>query len=197
MRRRMINSTLAVVLVVISVFGLSLAAVETRTIDDSARENARSEAVRLISAVENRMVAGESVVPKALRRQVSEGRYARIQVPGQAPIELGRRPSGELITSASTCPCRIASIVSSASWSRRRRAATAGDDRRLFFLAIDARGWLRADVEAHQYPLFVGHVPDQPAKGFGQPPDQRRCRDDLVAACQRQILVDVDDFEIV
>lgn len=98
MRRRMINSTLAVVLVVISVFGLSLVIVETRTIEDSARESVQSEALRLISVVENRLVAGESVVAKALDQQVDEDRYARIEVPGQAPIELGSRPSGDVIT---------------------------------------------------------------------------------------------------
>lgn len=98
MRRRMINSTLAVVLVVIAVFGVSLVLVETRTIEDSARESVRSEAVRLISVVENRRVAGESVVPKALSRQIGADRHARIQVPGQRPIELGSRPPGELIS---------------------------------------------------------------------------------------------------
>lgn len=94
----MINSTLAVVLVVISVFGLSLVIVETRTIEDSARESVESEAVRLISVVENRLVAGESVDAKALDRQIGKHRYARIGVPGQPPIELGAEPGGEAIT---------------------------------------------------------------------------------------------------
>lgn len=52
MRRRLINSTLAVVLVVIAVFGVSLVIVETRTISASAQESVESEALRLISVVE-------------------------------------------------------------------------------------------------------------------------------------------------
>lgn len=38
MRRRLIQSTLAVVLVVIAVFGVSLVIVETRTISSTAQE---------------------------------------------------------------------------------------------------------------------------------------------------------------
>jgi signal transduction histidine kinase len=102
MRRRMINSTLAVVLVVISVFGLSLVLVETRTIENSAQESVDSEAVRLISVVENRLVAGEPVAAKALRRQIGAHRYARIEVRGQAPIELGAKPLGKAIRSVQT-----------------------------------------------------------------------------------------------
>ena len=44
MRRRLIQSTLAVVLVVIAVFGVSLVIVETRTISTSAQERVDSEA---------------------------------------------------------------------------------------------------------------------------------------------------------
>lgn len=55
MRRRLINSTLAVVLVVIAVFGVSLVIVETRTISNSAQESVDSEALRLISVVESRL----------------------------------------------------------------------------------------------------------------------------------------------
>ena len=43
MRRRLIQSTLAVVLVVIAVFGISLVIVETRTISNSAQERVDSE----------------------------------------------------------------------------------------------------------------------------------------------------------
>jgi signal transduction histidine kinase len=99
MRRRMINSTLAVVLVVISVFGLSLILVETRTIENSAQESVDSEAVRLLSVVENRVEAHEPVVVKSLQRQIGADRYATVEVPGQAPIPLGRRPGGKVIKS--------------------------------------------------------------------------------------------------
>lgn len=53
MRRRLINSTLAVVLVVIAVFGVSLVIVEARTISSSAQESVDSEALRVISVIES------------------------------------------------------------------------------------------------------------------------------------------------
>ncbi|MGW9040576.1 two-component sensor histidine kinase, partial [Streptomyces sp. NPDC055721] len=46
MRRRLINSTLAVVLVVIAVFGVSLVIVETRTLSRTAQERVDLEAIR-------------------------------------------------------------------------------------------------------------------------------------------------------
>ncbi|GAB2597714.1 two-component system sensor histidine kinase DraK [Streptomyces capparidis] len=94
----MIHSTLAVVLVVIAVFGVSLVVVETRTIESSARESVESEAVQLLSVVENRLGAGETVAPEALRRQIDPERYALIEVPRQRAIELGERPQGKVIS---------------------------------------------------------------------------------------------------
>ncbi|CAL9434594.1 Adaptive-response sensory-kinase SasA [Streptomyces sp. enrichment culture] len=92
MRRRLINSTLAVVLVVIAVFGVSLVIVETRTIEESAHESVRSDAARLVSVVESRLVAEESVTAASMRSQVPQDRHVRIELPGQPPIELGERP---------------------------------------------------------------------------------------------------------
>ncbi|WP_410538305.1 ATP-binding protein [Streptomyces sp. KL2] len=92
MRRRLINSTLAVVLVVIAVFGVSLVIVETRTIEESAHESVRSDAARLASVVESRLVAEESVTAASMRSQVPQDRHVRIELPGQPPIELGERP---------------------------------------------------------------------------------------------------------
>lgn len=97
MRRRLINSTLAVVLVVIAVFGVSLVIVETRTISNSAQESVDSEALRLISVVESRILGEESVNPGVLREQIDPMRYARIELPGRAPIEIGKRPEGSVI----------------------------------------------------------------------------------------------------
>ncbi|WFB09120.1 ATP-binding protein [Streptomyces sp. LX-29] len=97
MRRRLINSTLAVVLVVIAVFGVSLVLVETRTIEESARESVDSDAVRLVSIVDSRLVGGEGLSQRALREQIETGRYARIEIPGRKPIEVGERPSGSVI----------------------------------------------------------------------------------------------------
>ncbi|HEY5835429.1 ATP-binding protein [Streptomyces sp.] len=99
MRRRLISSTLAVVLVVIAVFGLSLVIVETRTIEASAKDGVQSEAVRLVGIVENRILAGESVDAKGLDRQIAANRYAVVRVPGRTEVRLGDRPAGKVISS--------------------------------------------------------------------------------------------------
>ncbi|MER5890330.1 ATP-binding protein [Streptomyces sp. NPDC001941] len=97
MRRRLINSTLAVVLVVIAVFGVSLVIVETRTISNSAQESVESEARGLVSIVDSRLVGKEPVNPEILARQSGTKRYARVTQPGKAPIEIGSRPDGGVI----------------------------------------------------------------------------------------------------
>ncbi|SDL19276.1 ATP-binding protein [Streptomyces indicus] len=97
MRRRLINSTLAVVLVVIAVFGVSLVIVETRTITTSAQERVESEAVRLTSIIDARLIGQEEITPKVLRDQVDGERFALIEIPGRAPIEIGKRPAGDVI----------------------------------------------------------------------------------------------------
>ncbi|GHF10944.1 MULTISPECIES: HAMP domain-containing histidine kinase [Streptomyces] len=98
MRRRLINSTLAVVLVVIAVFGISLVIVETRTIESSAQESVQTEAVRLTGIVDSRLLGGERVESGVLREQFTPDRYARIEIPGRPVIELGDRPTGGVIT---------------------------------------------------------------------------------------------------
>ncbi|MFI9584137.1 ATP-binding protein [Streptomyces sp. NPDC052236] len=97
MRRRLINSTLAVVLVVIAVFGVSLVLVETRTISNSAQESVESEARGLVSIVESRLTSGEPVNPGILAEQSGAKRYALIEIPGRRPIEIGERPTGGVI----------------------------------------------------------------------------------------------------
>ncbi|MEJ8648462.1 ATP-binding protein [Streptomyces sp. MS1.AVA.3] len=99
MRRRLINSTLAVVLVVIAVFGVSLVIVETRTIQAGAQESVASEAVRLVGIVESRLGSGEKITPEILSEQITAKRYAKIKVPGKKPIEIGKRPTGDVIQS--------------------------------------------------------------------------------------------------
>ncbi|MFG2474344.1 ATP-binding protein [Streptomyces fagopyri] len=99
MRRRLIQSTLAVVLVVIAVFGVSLVIVETRTISNSAQERVDSEALRLASIVDSRILGEEHINAEILKNQVAEDRYAVIHVPGQAPVELGIEPTGDVIHS--------------------------------------------------------------------------------------------------
>lgn len=101
MRRRLINSTLAVVLVVIAVFGVSLVIVETRTISSSAQESVESEALRLVSVIDSRMLANETVGPQALAG-IGSDRYARVDIPGRDAIELGARPDGSVIRGTAT-----------------------------------------------------------------------------------------------
>jgi signal transduction histidine kinase len=96
MRRRLIHSTLAVVLVVIGVFGVSLVVVETRTISESAHDRVRSEAVQIASIVDSRLLGQQRITPEALRGQVSSGHYARIDLPGRGRVEIGKRPEGEV-----------------------------------------------------------------------------------------------------
>ncbi|GAA3372223.1 two-component system sensor histidine kinase DraK [Streptomyces sannanensis] len=97
MRRRLINSTLAVVLVVVAVFGVSLVIVETRTISSTAQESVDSEALRLISSVESRLLGEERINRDVLAQQIDPNRYARIEIPGRKPIEVGVRPEGGVI----------------------------------------------------------------------------------------------------
>ncbi|GLF99279.1 ATP-binding protein [Streptomyces yaizuensis] len=102
MRRRLIQSTLAVVLVVIAVFGVSLVIVETRTISSSAKETVEAEAVRLAAIVDGRLIGGEPVNPAILTEQSGTQYYALIEIPGRPPIEIGERPEGGVITADET-----------------------------------------------------------------------------------------------
>ncbi|GGT97944.1 ATP-binding protein [Streptomyces violascens] len=97
MRRRLINSTLAVVLVVIAVFGVSLVIVETRTISSSAQESVDSEALRLVSVVDSRTLANETINVQVLDEQIDPKRYARIEIPGRPVMEIGQKPEGTVI----------------------------------------------------------------------------------------------------
>ncbi|GAA3723544.1 ATP-binding protein [Streptomyces tremellae] len=97
MRRRLINSTLAVVLVVIAVFGVSLVIVETRTITSSAQESVDSEALRVVSIVDGRLLGGESISASVLKQQITANRYARVDVPGHRDVQVGSKPKGSVI----------------------------------------------------------------------------------------------------
>lgn len=102
MRRRLINSTLAVVLVVIAVFGVSLVIVETRTISASAQESVESEALRLISVVDSRLLGDEVINSGVLSEQIDPTRFALIEIPGRAPIAVGERPTGSVLRAVET-----------------------------------------------------------------------------------------------
>ena len=98
MRRRLIQSTLAVVLVVIAVFGVSLVIVETRTITETARERVKSEAVRLASIVDSRLLVEDKVTAEIIGDQMPDDRYAVVRIPGKPPIEVGSKPDGDVIS---------------------------------------------------------------------------------------------------
>ncbi|MFF5447005.1 ATP-binding protein [Streptomyces sp. NPDC012888] len=102
MRRRLIQSTLAVVLVVIAVFGVSLVIVETRTITNSAQELVETEAVRLLGVVESNVVEHQPVDAAALAGRLDAGRYARVHVPGRPDLELGEPVEGSAIRGVAT-----------------------------------------------------------------------------------------------
>ncbi|MET9974261.1 ATP-binding protein [Streptomyces microflavus] len=102
MRRRLINSTLAVVLVVIAVFGVSLVIVETRTISASAQESVESEALRLISVVDSRLLGDEVINSGVLSEQIDPNRFALIEIPGRASIAVGERPTGSVLRASET-----------------------------------------------------------------------------------------------
>ncbi|MFE7443628.1 ATP-binding protein [Streptomyces chartreusis] len=102
MRRRLIQSTLAVVLVVIAVFGVSLVIVETRTITSTAQERVDTEAVRLASIVDSRLLGDETVDAKVLREQVQGDRYAEIRIPQKPVIQVGTKPTGDVISARET-----------------------------------------------------------------------------------------------
>ncbi|MEV1045365.1 ATP-binding protein [Streptomyces sp. NPDC049916] len=102
MRRRLINSTLAVVLVVISVFGVSLVIVEARTISASAQESVESEALRLISVVDSRLLGDEVINSGVLSEQIDPTRFALIEIPGRDPIAVGERPDGGVLRAVET-----------------------------------------------------------------------------------------------
>ncbi|MEV4877732.1 ATP-binding protein [Streptomyces cyaneofuscatus] len=102
MRRRLINSTLAVVLVVIAVFGVSLVIVETRTISASAQESVESEALRLISVVDSRLLGDEVINSGVLSEQIDPNRFALIEIPGRTSISVGERPTGSVLRATET-----------------------------------------------------------------------------------------------
>lgn len=103
MRRRLVHSTLAVVLVVVAVFGLSVAVVEMRSIEDSARSAVRSEALRLASAAESRLLAHEAVTQRTLSSQVTGDRHeVRVRIDRRPPLRWGRPVRGEAVEARET-----------------------------------------------------------------------------------------------
>ncbi|MEU1419463.1 MULTISPECIES: ATP-binding protein [unclassified Kitasatospora] len=94
MKRRMINSLLGVVLVVVAVFCVPLALVEKRTIVNSAQDRVDAAAVRVLALVENRLSAGEPVTGDKFANQVTDGQYVEVDIPGKSVVSSGERPAG-------------------------------------------------------------------------------------------------------
>ena len=53
------------------------------------------------------------------------------------------------------------------------------------------------DVQADEHSLGVREVPDDPAHRLGQPPNQRRYGEDLIAGSELRVLDQVDDLDPV
>ncbi|MFI6845314.1 ATP-binding protein [Kitasatospora sp. NBC_00085] len=100
MKRRMINSLLGVVLVVVAVFCVPLALVEKRTIVNSAQDRVDAAAVRVLALVENRLAAGEPVTGDKFANQVTDGQYVEVDIPGKEPVSSGERPAGNHLLKA-------------------------------------------------------------------------------------------------
>ncbi|MFE2728993.1 ATP-binding protein [Kitasatospora sp. NPDC059327] len=94
MKRRMINSLLGVVLVVVVVFCVPLALVEKRTIVNSAQDRVDAAAVRVLALVENRLAANEPVTGDKFANQVTDGQYVEVDIPGKPVVSSGARPAG-------------------------------------------------------------------------------------------------------
>ncbi|MFI9331596.1 ATP-binding protein [Kitasatospora sp. NPDC052868] len=100
MKRRMINSLLGVVLVVVAVFCVPLALVEKRTIVNAAQDRVDAAAVRVLGLVENRLAAGEPVTGDKFANQVTDGSYVEVDIPGQPIVSSGTRPAGNHLLKA-------------------------------------------------------------------------------------------------
>ncbi|MFC9325507.1 ATP-binding protein [Kitasatospora sp. NPDC057015] len=100
MKRRMINSLLGVVLVVVVVFCVPLALVEKRTIVNSAQDRVEATAARVLALVEDRLAAREPVTGDKFANQVTDGSYVEVDIPGQAVVSTGTRPAGDHVLKA-------------------------------------------------------------------------------------------------
>jgi len=92
MGRRLVISTLAVVVVVVLLLGIPLGVAMRNGIESSANDSLRTEAQRLLNTVEVRGELGEPIDRDALDRLVSRNRSAKVTLPGHQVIQLGIAP---------------------------------------------------------------------------------------------------------
>ncbi|MFC5646753.1 MULTISPECIES: ATP-binding protein [Kitasatospora] len=98
MKRRMINSLLGVVLVVVAVFCVPLALIEKQSIVNAANDRVDAAAVRVLGLVESRLAAGEPVTGEKFAAQVTDGSFVTVDIPGQPLIAAGRPVDGPALT---------------------------------------------------------------------------------------------------
>jgi signal transduction histidine kinase len=91
--RRLVLSTLAVVIVVVILLGVPLGVAMRNAIDSSAHEDVRRDAQGLLDTVEVRAELGEPIDQANLKRYVSADRYAVIVLPATGTsIKIGTEP---------------------------------------------------------------------------------------------------------
>ncbi len=95
MGRRLVLSTLSVVIVVVFLLGVPLGVAMRNGIESSAGDSLRAEAQRLLNTVEVRGQLGESIDKPNLERLVSRDRSATVILTGGQTIELGAPPPDE------------------------------------------------------------------------------------------------------
>ena len=98
MGRRLVISTLSVVVVVVVLLGVPLGVAMRNGIVSSAHESVQSEAVQLMQTVEFRGERGEPIEKDALERGFPSQRSAHIVIPGSPEIDIGApAPKGDTI----------------------------------------------------------------------------------------------------
>ncbi|WP_441245805.1 ATP-binding protein [Kitasatospora sp. McL0602] len=102
MKRRMINSLLGVVLVVVVVFCVPLALVEKQSIVNAANDRVDAASVRVLGLVESRLAANEPVTGEKFAAQVTDGSFVTVDIPGQPLIAAGRPVTGPALTASET-----------------------------------------------------------------------------------------------
>lgn len=95
MGRRLVLSTLSVVIVVVFLLGVPLGVAMRNGIESSAGDSLRAEAQRLLNTVEVRGELGEKVDVGSLERLVSRDRSASVVLTGGQTIALGAAPPDE------------------------------------------------------------------------------------------------------
>jgi signal transduction histidine kinase len=109
-KRRLINSTLAVVLLVVVVFCVPFGLVEKKSIERQAQDRVAVAALHLLGVVENRIVAREPVDAAALNG-LQDAQYAVVTVDGRTRIALGTQPPGSDPVTATERGARGVTVV--------------------------------------------------------------------------------------